>query len=66
MRYVTFRGSKSAFKSDLTPSSQSVPGIDFESIGVPRDLASAERLAANDPHQFQQWVSWQVGGYPRD
>jgi len=42
------------------------PGIQFETIGVPRDLASAERLAADDPHQFQQWVSWQVGGYPRD
>ncbi len=41
-------------------------GIRFETIGVPRDLASAERLAADDPHQFQQWVSWQVGGYPRD
>ena len=42
------------------------PGIRFETIGVPQDLASAERLAADDPHQFQQWVSWQVGGYPRD
>jgi len=42
------------------------PGIEFETIGVPRDLASAERLALDDPHQFQQWVSWQVGGYPRD
>jgi site-specific DNA-methyltransferase (adenine-specific) len=42
------------------------PGIQFDTIGVPKDLASAERLAADDPHQFQQWVSWQVGGYPRD
>jgi site-specific DNA-methyltransferase (adenine-specific) len=42
------------------------PGIAFETIGVPRDLASAERLAEEDPHQFQQWVSWQVGGYPRE
>ncbi|MDH7640968.1 DNA methyltransferase [Sphingomonas oryzagri] len=41
-------------------------GIVFDTIGVPKDLASAERLAADDPHQFQQWVSWQVGGYPRD
>lgn len=40
------------------------PGIAFDTIGVPRDLASAERLAADDPHQFQQWISWQVGGYP--
>lgn len=42
------------------------PGIQFETVGVPRDLASAERLAADDPHQFQQWVSWQVGGFPRE
>jgi hypothetical protein len=33
---------------------------------LPRDLASAERLAAEDPHQFQQWVCWQVGGFPRE
>lgn len=42
------------------------PGIEFETIGVPKDLASAERLAAEDPHQFQQWVCWQVGGFPRE
>lgn len=42
------------------------PGIEFETIGVPRDKASAEKLAADDPHQFQQWVCWQVGGFPRD
>ena len=42
------------------------PGIAFETIGVPKDLASAERLAAEDPHQFQQWVCWQVGGFPRE
>lgn len=42
------------------------PGIRFQTIGVPKDLASAEKLAADDPHQFQQWVCWQVGGFPRD
>ena len=42
------------------------PGIRFDTIGVPRDLASAEKLARDDPHQFQQWVCWQVGGFPRD
>lgn len=42
------------------------PGIAFETVGVPRDLASAQKLAADDPHQFQQWVCWQVGGFPRD
>lgn len=40
------------------------PGVEFETIGVPKDVASAERLAAENPHQFQQWACWQVGGYP--
>lgn len=42
------------------------PGIQFETIGVPKDLASAEKLAHDDKHQFQQWACWQAGGYPRD
>jgi site-specific DNA-methyltransferase (adenine-specific) len=42
------------------------PGIEFETIGVPKDRESAERLALDDPHQFQQWVCWQVGGFPRE
>ena len=42
------------------------PDAAFEVIGVPRDKASAEKLAGDDPHQFQQWVCWQVGGFPRD
>ncbi len=42
------------------------PGIGFETIGVPKDLESAQRLALEDPHQFQQWICWQVGGYPRE
>ena len=41
-------------------------GIAFETIGVPRDIDSALRLAADDKHQFQQWACWKVGGYPRD
>lgn len=42
------------------------PGIEFETHGVPRDLDSALRLAADDKHQFQQWACWHVGGYPRE
>ena len=42
------------------------PGIEFDTVGVPKDLASAQKLAADDKHQFQQWACWQVGGYPRD
>jgi site-specific DNA-methyltransferase (adenine-specific) len=41
-------------------------GIQFETIGVPRDIDGALRLAADDKHQFQQWACWQVGGYPRE
>jgi site-specific DNA-methyltransferase (adenine-specific) len=42
------------------------PGIEFEIHGVPKDIDSALRLAADDKHQFQQWACWQVGGYPRE
>jgi len=36
----------------------------FETIGVPRDLASAQRLATDDPHQFQAWITLKLGGWP--
>lgn len=42
------------------------PGIEFETIGVPKDVDSAIRLANDDKHQFQQWACWHVGGYPRE
>ena len=42
------------------------PGIEFETHGVPKDIDSALRLAADDKHQFQQWACWHVGGYPRE
>jgi site-specific DNA-methyltransferase (adenine-specific) len=38
--------------------------VDFETIGVPRDLASAQRLAHDDPHQFQAWITLKLGGWP--
>jgi DNA modification methylase len=41
-------------------------GIEFETHGVPKDLDSAIKLAADDKHQFQQWACWHVGGYPRE
>jgi site-specific DNA-methyltransferase (adenine-specific) len=40
------------------------PAIRFETIGCPSDRASAERLAHDDPHQFQQWITLRLGGYP--
>nr|WP_167073657.1 DNA methyltransferase [Sphingomonas vulcanisoli] len=36
----------------------------FRTIGVPSDLASAQRLAHDDPHQFQQWITLKLGGWP--
>lgn len=38
--------------------------VDFETIGAPRDLASAQRLAEDDPHQFQAWITLKLGGWP--
>ncbi len=31
---------------------------------MPKDLASAQRLAADDPHQFQAWITLKLGGWP--
>ncbi|PZO91689.1 MAG: site-specific DNA-methyltransferase [Sphingomonas sanxanigenens] len=36
----------------------------FETIGVPADLESAQRLAVDDPHQFQAWITLRLGGWP--
>jgi site-specific DNA-methyltransferase (adenine-specific) len=38
--------------------------VEFETIGVPCDLASAQRLARDDPHQFQAWITLKLGGWP--
>ena len=38
--------------------------VAFETVGVPKDLASAQRLAADDPHQFQAWITLRLGGWP--
>ena len=39
-------------------------GLAYEVIGTPKDLASAQRLAIDDPHQFQHWITLKLGGYP--
>lgn len=36
----------------------------WETIGVPKDLASAQRLAEDKPHDFQNWICLQLGGWP--
>lgn len=38
--------------------------VQFETIGAPRDLASAQRLAADSPYQFQSWITLKLGGWP--
>jgi hypothetical protein len=40
------------------------PGIDFTVEGTPRDLASAEDLAARDKYQFQWWAVSMVDAMP--
>ncbi len=40
--------------------------LPFEVIGVPKDKDSALRLAAEKPHDFQNWFCLKVGGYPLD
>ena len=40
------------------------PGIDFSVEGTPKDLASAEDLAARDKYQFQWWAVSMVDAMP--
>jgi site-specific DNA-methyltransferase (adenine-specific) len=40
--------------------------LPFEVVGVPKDKDSALRLAAEKPHDFQNWFCLKVGGYPLD
>jgi site-specific DNA-methyltransferase (adenine-specific) len=42
----------------------SFPGIQFEVIGEPKDLASAKALALQDRYQFQYWAGGLIGAYP--
>lgn len=39
-------------------------GLAYEVIGTPNDLASAQKLAAEEPHQFQYWITQAVDGQP--
>ena len=40
--------------------------LQFDVVGVPKDKDSALRLAAEKPHDFQNWFCLKVGGYPLD
>jgi site-specific DNA-methyltransferase (adenine-specific) len=39
-------------------------GLAYEVIGTPNDTASALKLAADEPHQFQYWITQAIGGQP--
>lgn len=36
----------------------------YQVIGTPNDLASAQKLAADEPHQFQYWITQAIDGQP--
>lgn len=38
--------------------------LDYEVIGTPNDTASALKLAGDEPHQFQYWITQAIGGQP--
>lgn len=38
--------------------------LDYEVIGTPNDTDSALKLAAEEPHQFQYWITQAIGGQP--
>ena len=40
------------------------PQADFDIYGVPRDLAAARELAANDKHEFQLWTLSLINAQP--
>ncbi len=60
------RGDPSVSPDGLPPprSGEEFRGLAYEVIGTPKDLASAQRLAVDDPHQFQHWITLKLGGYP--
>jgi site-specific DNA-methyltransferase (adenine-specific) len=39
-------------------------GLAYEVIGTPNDTDSALKLAADEPHQFQYWITQAIGGQP--
>jgi site-specific DNA-methyltransferase (adenine-specific) len=40
------------------------PGIEYEVVGEPADLAGAQKLADEEPYQFQWWALHLVGARP--
>lgn len=38
--------------------------LPYEVIGTPNDTDSALKLAADEPHQFQYWITQAIGGQP--
>jgi len=53
----------------IRPKNRAVAGgygeaVGFERVGVPKDLASPQRLASDNPHGFQFWITLKLGGWP--
>ena len=46
------------------PRGGEVFGLAYEVIGTPNDLDSALKLAGEEPHQFQYWITQAVDGQP--
>lgn len=38
--------------------------LDYQVIGTPNDTDSALKLAGEEPHQFQYWITQAIGGQP--
>jgi DNA modification methylase len=47
-----------------SPPAGEVFALAYEVIGTPNDLDSALKLAADEPHQFQYWITQAVDGQP--
>jgi DNA methylase/Restriction endonuclease len=47
-----------------SPSPNGGGALSYEVIGTPNDIDSALKLAADEPHQFQYWITQAIDGQP--
>lgn len=50
--------------ADAAATSPSRGGLAYTVIGTPNDIDSALKLAAEEPHQFQYWITQAIDGQP--
>ncbi|QJQ32749.1 site-specific DNA-methyltransferase [Sphingomonas lacunae] len=50
--------------ADAAATSPSRGGLAYSVIGTPNDIDSALKLAAEEPHQFQYWITQAIDGQP--